>query len=948
MLAPFACAFLIPLLALSDAAPAAHALPPEEPAKAVLVAPVHLTWAANHVDHWQEIGVDGFAVMGVLESWGDNPWARDGRPHSMGEDDLLLRELRHAHRRLADAGIAENFLYLPLRPAAPWLAQDKAARALMRALGEAADFVRHVGLRGLLIDVDATGLVFDHRWDGYTPEARDYDTLAGAAKKLGRRALTAMAAAHPDLRIALLVDSIDDASPLWFPFMEGLVAGIGAADSLQIDLFTRESRYTTAPAALARQHGQIMARVQQRLPLIDQHHWKQFGGIALGLRPLGYDNDGAPVRFYTPGELRVQVAAAKALCARYVWIDAPLQAWWQMTSGEAPQYGGLYQMDGAVTKQTRPIAANLSAYALNTPFDRMRRVGPLPSHNAMVYRGEAGAAAFFFDTPSGTFAAAPAAGNVSLTHVASGAQTRGSGTGGAAALQDLPPGPVVAYPLDDAGWTLPAAMWLEPTRPLTESLRHRRLHFGIRNPLQTTLIGRLQATPPSAFGLGHASRSLDLAPGAHAAMTRTLQGVFALAPDYAFTVTLSWPEAPEATAQTVARRFTLPVLPQALTTDYLDAAPLRGPARAWAGSAEHLLVVTSPRDVRAYSTTGSHRWTYRPPRRLATPAIPAWGRGSERLLVALGAEGKLHRLTPDGKAAAPISTDIAPGGVLCAARLFESPASVLLAAIEPEGIAALTPDGARLWTQPNAGPVRFMALTGAKGEDMPALVAARTRPGLVALSRKGDIAWKAETIGPVSCPPVLLPEVSELVVGTVHGHVQTFSLADGANKNPARLPVNDPVTALAAANWRENGGGPAWFAANAHTIYAFGGDGRVMWEAPQRNVKTLHPAWFAGQPMLLAGGADELCAYTAAAGTVYWRDNRAAGAVHHPIVTVPGASPRNTALWYAAGDRGVRLLDLGPQTHPRTVSLDDFALPGPKDAASPLSTPNTPFVPPLP
>lgn len=908
------------LLCAAAAGAAPLPLPPPEPARGVLVAPVQATWAANHAAHWQRLGVDGFALHGIFDTFADNPWARDGRPHTIGGDDLLLKEVALAHRRLSEDGITENFLYFPMRPEAPWFAVPGDARALVRGFEDAAVFCHEAGLRGLVVDTGSSARVFQPGWDGYPAESRDPEALARAAHDTGRRALRAIAAACPEIDLLFLADAVPEAGPLWFPFIAGVLDGLGAADTIGVHVLVRESLYETRPAVLHTLAERTRRMVRQRLSPAAQARWDRFGGVGLGLRPLGYNDAGDPVRYYTLEDFRVQVAAAKAFSTRYFWVEAPLQSWWQVAPDEAEQYTALFQNGGAVPAQTRPAAANLAEYAWRAPFDGMRRVGPLDSEAgvAMVFRHKEGAAALFWEAGPGPIAGAGE--DARVLDVRRGVEIAVA-PGGAGGVK-LPDGDGFWFvsPLPDHLWSLPAALWLTTADPLTPLRRRTTLRFGFRNPLPHAVHGTLQVAAPPAFGIGRAGETLTVAPGGNSALERALQGVFAPGTGYPFTISLAVPEAPRPENRSARRTVPVPVLPPLEWEAFLDGPPLAAPVQAPAEEGPPELLVTTGGSVSLWSMNGERRWVYALDRTPAASAVPLRGRLGGGRIAVLSHAGELLLLDLDGRPAARVATDMtARPGVLVSAALFDSPGGVLLAADIEGHVHALASNGAKIWQSEAVGDIRHILAPQSAGTESPPLFVT-AGPRLYALARDGEVLWEAATVGPASCPPVLLAGPEPAVwVATVHGIVHRFDPATGTEHGRTSLPVEEPVRAMLPLP-APGGGTPAVLVAGNQAVRACDMDGETLWEARAPAVSAVSMAYAGGAWAILAAAGDGLHAFSPG-GAHLWHDGRAAAPLTGaPVVAVMGKQGLVTAV-YAAGDHALRAIDLGPAAAPRVVEV---------------------------
>ena len=920
-------------------------LPPEETARGLLLAPVQATWAANHVDHWRALGVDALAFMGIFESFADNPWARDGRPLSIGEDDQLLKEVALANRRLCeDGGLTGNFLYYPFAPQAPWLTDPVSRRALLRGLRDAAEFARVAGLRGIVADTASSAAVWDSRWDGYPLEDRDFDRLDAAARGLGRDAMGEMAGAFPDLELLLIADDMPQSGPFWLSFVAGLIEGMGAADTISVHVLLRESLFETRPLSMAGLVERTTRLIAERLPDEEtRDRWGRYGSVGLGLRPLGRNGAGEPVRYYEAGDFRRQLWAAKSLCAHWFWVEDSAQCWWRVGEEEAAQYDALYQLRGTASSQIRPVAPNLDAYTWHTPLDGLRRVGPYETEAgpATVFQAGGSAAALFWSPPA-KLARVPSGRTVRVTRVRDGAVSDSQPAEGGRLV--LPEGePCLVAPLPEVDWVLPAALWLEAMPLLTPGQGGSRLHFGFRNPLPYTAAGVMQVTPPPALGIGAASPAFSLKPGESAQLTRTVQGVLDSHPGYAFGMTLLLPEEGGRPERFVQRTFHVPVVPPMRALALLEGVPLGPPWWLGDGAGEGRLLVTTQAGISALDAMGRRQWHWAAPRPLITPAAVMRGRLGERAIAVCDVGGGLVRLDPEGNLIERVLlSDPAASGPLFTAQLFDGPSDVLVYARAAGGVCAVAPQGTSLWTYAEGGPVRQIALWAIPGE---AVLFAVTDRELHALTRDGDCLWSGQTAGRATTPPQVAPGTEgdlTVSIGTVQGIVQQFDALTGVERQRFPLPSRESVYGLQVIAG-PNPDAPAFFAADAARIHALNAAGAPVWSYAAPGVTAIALAYFGGTPVLLASADDGLHALSIG-GSPRWHDPRPASRVLGPPLVVDLDGHGEVCAAFTAADRTLRILELGPRNRPRMEELapENVLL---RDLERPGGLANTPVLP---
>jgi outer membrane protein assembly factor BamB len=909
---------LLALASLGAAAQTPVPLPPPAPAQGLLVAPVQATWAANHPEHWRAMGIGSLAFMGIFGAFGDNPWAVDGRPDTTGKEDQLLGEVALANRRLGeDAGMAGNFLHFPMIPEAAWLAEPAPRRALLRGLGDAAAFAQLAGLRGIVADTGSSAAVWQTQWDGYAPERRDLPTLDAAARQLGRDAMGIMAKAFPHLELLLIADDMPRTGPLWLAFVAGLIEGIGAADTISLHVLLRESAFETRPAAMEALITRTQRLIAQHLTSErDQHRWQRQGSVGLGLRPLGRNAAGEPVRYYGEGEFRVQLSAAKALCPAWFWVEDPAQTWWQVNTDQAAQYDTLLQKPGLISEQTRETVPGLDAYAWHTSFDALRRVGPLESvaGPATVFQAEAGAAVVFWAPPP-ALEGVPPGQTVHVTRLRDGdvSETVPSGDGRLALTEGEP---CLVTPLPEAAWSLPAALWIEANPVLTPGLGGARLHFGFRNPLPHPALGRLQVTPPVTLGIGTANPAFNLAPEEASQHARTVQGVLDTQPGYEFAMALLLPEGGGRRGQSVRRTFTLPVAPPVRATVFLEATPLGTPVWRDDETEAGLLILATPAGVTAIDSGGGIRWRWQSSWPLITPAVITQGPRGETAIATADAAGGLVRLGLQGELLERVALEApAAPGPLVAERLFDAPGDVLVYAGAGGGVAAASSRGAPLWVYGDDALVRHLNLWTGPGDP---IILAATSHTLYALDAVGALLWRAQTAGRASTPPEAAPGMEgdlTVSVGTVHGYIQRFDALTGQEHPRFMAPGAAGVFGLKVLAG-PNPDAASFFTADASRVHALNAAGAPVWSYPAPGVTAISIAHVGGAPVLLLSADSGLHAL-GIDGTLRWHDPRSAARVVGEPLTLNLKGSGEQCAVYAAADRSLRILDLGPRNRPR-------------------------------
>lgn len=893
----------------------AMAILPAEPAAGLLCAPVQATWAANHVEHWRDLGFRGFILQGICDDLAVDVWARDGDPYSADGDDALLKEVKLACSRLTESGIDRHFALMRLDPDAPWFLDDAIAGEALRRVAAAGRFCRLAGLRGLALDSDSLNPLYTYTWDGYDPDKGEPERLEAGARKFGRGVLRAFVKEFPDAEILVIADSIREAGPLWYAFFGGLIEGIGAADSVRIHLLTRESVLEYRPESLTRILEDTDMQIRRRCGTEARGLWDRFGSVALGLRPLGLDETG-PVAYCTPEAFRLQVAGAKTFCARYFWVDSPSQGWWQIAPEQAEQYRALYQAGARATEQTRPTLPELGAYSLNSPVDAFRRIGPLEWKGGRcdIYRGARGAAVLFWWGHREPLRTGSGQQLLRVVELASGKE-RSYSVGESEV--GLPPNEsaVLVEPLPESEWLLPATLHADVGEPLVANQASARLTLGLLNPLDGVIHGALQAWAPEGFSLGTATFPLELAAGAYKTFERTLRGMREPRLGIGIDVALTLPESRDPEMRSVKRRFTFDIAPAAQWEQVLDGPPLDRPViKDVNGDGAAEVLATDRHRTACYDTSGVLRWETR---WRATPAIaaqPVRGRLGAPLVAVIDRWGMLRTLDGAGRTISNGSLGVTPAaGAVLFADLYGSGADVAVVGDELGGVSCFTIDGDALWRTPVHAPPSHVTWAPLSGQVFVSCIDGT----LHCLDRDGKPLWNLVLAGPSGCAPVVREDGNHvwLAVGTTNGHVQVVDTAAGKSVFDWVVAYDRPVTALCAADVFPDSG-EELLAGSDGAVLCLNSSGQPVWKVDLADVQGIAVGRVGGQSLVAVSGGSGVWAYSGD-GKLLWRDRRAAWGVPGSLTLGDFRGARRTSMVYAGGDGILRWIELGPEERPR-------------------------------
>ena len=892
------------------AAHAQGAFPAAEPAVGLLSGPVQATWAANALDYWRETGFRGFILEGICDDPTRPIWGRDGDPYSMDEDDALLKEVKLACSRLAQAGIDRHFALLRLAPEAPLFQERALSLEMFDFFAAAGRFCRLAGLRGLAVDSDSLNPLFTFTWDGYAGEKARPALLDQGAREFGKGALRAFAKEFPDGELLVMADSVRDAGPLWFSFFDGLVAGIGAADTLRIHLLTAESAAEVQPAALSRILACTNAHLRARSSEDARRLWSRYGSVALGFRPLQTGASG-PAANYPPEAFHLQVAVAKALCDRYFWVDSPGAAWWQIPPEQAAQYATLYQAGGLAAGQTQPTLAELPLYFLHSPVDGLQRVGPLPWHGTTPYvcAGATGAAVLFWE---GLPDSLPIAANQPRPRVFD------LRTGRELELKkrsrEIPAGPepVLVEALPHGRWALPAALHAAPEAALAAGNAPVRIEVGVINPLEGNLIGGVQAWPQEGLSLGEASFPVSLAPRAAALLTRTLQGARLPGPGIYLDLTLSCPESTDPACRTVKRRFLFDVVPETLWERPIEGTPVGQPfAGDTNGDGTEEIIATDRYHTACFNAAGALLWEARWRATPAAAARPVRTRLGVLGVAMLDRWGIVRLLDSQGRELSTVPLDLTPvAGAVRFADLYGSGADVILIGDELGRVSCVTLDGSPLWRVPVHAPPCYVTWAPQAG-----LVVVACMDGTIrTFDRDGQPRWISVTAGAPSCEPVVMHEGPhiQIVTGSTNGHVQTWDPETGLQSADWVVAYESPVTALCAADIQKDKGDEL-LAGSQDAVLCLNRKGQPLWKVDVPDASGISAAPLGNRALIVVSCRDGLRAYDAE-GAPLWRDSRAAWGVPAPAVLGRVGESGEVFVVYGGGDGMLRRLRIGPDT----------------------------------
>ena len=895
-------------------APLPEAVPP-----VLLSAPVNATWAANHLAYWQGKGVQGFLLTGIQDDLSTDLWGQDGDPSTTDAEDSLLREVRLAAERLADAGIDRNFVAAPLAPERPYFAQGPAASEAVAHFGQVAAFCRHAGLCGVAIDTRATSLFYDYRWDGYAYDGYGPSDLDSGARALGRRTVRAVLRAYPDAEILVFTEGYRAWHPLWRALFGGMVESLEAAHAEAVHVLTRETLHVDEPLRIrdiARRTRRLLAHA---LRGDARAWWERRGSVAVGVGPLGY-RDGiegpVPVAHYPLEAFRVQLAAAKLFSDHYVWIEGNGPTWWSVTNEEAETYGGLLQNGPAVHAQVGPVVEDLLAYTARTPLDAYRRVGPyaLGRRPCHVLNTGSGAAVVVWEGLAEQTALRDRETPVFMTELRTGRRHELTATDGQVTLGPTL-GPVLVEPLPVRAWVLPASLWTSVPEPPSPSSRSAELRFGFSARSGFRIAGALEAVAPQGFGISPHRRLFELEDGEAADVNATLRGAFSLGDSMELGLGLVAPGAPP-----VARSFRFLVCPEVVWRRDFDGVVSHGLAAADldGDSSVEIIACSDAGEVACLGVGGWLQWKRRFPARFVARPVVVRDASGGALIVTVDQRGSLQALFERGR----LAWEKRLGPPACGqgptpAVLDDEPGQEILVAVADGRIVAVADDGETLWSYSAGGAAGgCFAKARMPGERCEKVFVASVVDGagvLDCVDGRGGRVWRGALEGAPCCAPVLTdvnrdgaPEVLTL---TVSGVVQAWQAASGRLASRSAIPKYIVPKGIVADELLPQGGVEVLIV-GASSLSCFSNGFDRLWGAPMSPVAPLVVAHVRAGPRILVPTQEEGLVCLDGQGRLLWRDTRSQVPLAGPALVAGLSANRGLACVYADTNRCVRAIEL--------------------------------------
>lgn len=858
---------------------------PQEVPFVIFDGPVNATWAANHAAYWKNLGIDGFLFYGLIDAL-DSPSRAET---DAGEETPLTREIRVACQRLREAGINRHFLHLSLSPEDRWYTDRNLAREAITRFEQAGILGRRAELRGLALDINRASLLHDLRWDGYDLAQTPAESIRQGARDLARRALRAYIREHPDGEVLIIADRLDEAGPLCFDFVEGLIEAVGAAESIHLSLVLRETVSIPNPVFLDAHLQRMNRLLQLRLSPSASAQWRKQGGFTLCLRPADIREDGQ-VLLTTPENYRVQISAAKTWSSRYCIIEAPRGGWWSVLPEEAEAYAASNQTGKGAVQPMTAVFEDPALFQTSTPLDSLQRIGPLPFQDGLadVFRSKTGAVALpWAGLPNG-FSITGRNAPLPVTDLRTGETRSFTPLDGAV---HVPPygGPVLLANLPVGEWAVAAGMWLLFDAPLSADARRVRASFGCLNATDILLEGRLEALPPEGYSMGRAAFPLKLPPGERSIFQRTVQGILFAgeAAEFGLGLTLSG-------GGQIRRTFAFRVQPKMLWEAQRDGA-LTGPPVLFDLNGDNrpeVLVTGRWGEIACYDgVSGTLLWERRFQAAFDLPPAAGYGIDGEIRIIAVDHRGLLRFFNPQGE----ILREVDVGGPCVKNGLLVWPgvlSDTIIAGKREGRIQTYTFSGNLLWDLDLQGPLTFLtnpvAIPGEWNDktDLPPppivmlfAVSGGDSPTLTAVSDEGAPLWRQGLNALPTTSPVLFfspkTETFQVIQGLFDGTVVAYNVLTGEEMVSPAPETKRPITAL-AAGILDPASGPQILVADALGVACYANDARLLWQTPlpHPNAMTLFES-DTGACVLVSTDTGALYNLDKH-GDIHWRDLRPA------------------------------------------------------------------------
>lgn len=746
----------------------------EKAPAALILSPVNATWAANNTAYWRDKGFDGFLLTGLAENAvaaGDHTnTAAAQRPGTP-----LICEVRLAHERLAQSGLANNFLYAKFDPADSGFSSPAAATSAVDAMRLTARLCAAIGLNGVAFDSASSSRFYDYRWDGYAYEDYTPGDLESRARRLGRSLARAVLLELPGAEILFITDGWAVSGPLWLPLFGGFVEGSAMDDASRIHLLTRETFSARSANDFQRVARETRAILDHRLEPKQRALWQRRGALALGLAPLAFDSSAQrPVVAVDPATFRSLVAAAKALSDKYIWIQSDGSSWWRLSQQEVDTYAQLLQNGAAVPDQTRPVVDNLDAYTLRMPYDDWRRVGPIEGLDVPgeIYATDAGAALVLWAGTVGEMTLPAGKIPLALQDLTTGERVDLEAESGSVALP-ASGAPLLVEGLPARPWLLDAGLRVEVAQPPTPMNLSAGIACRFYNASAVGVRGSIDFLAPAEFSVNPASLPFQLATGEVVEATVNLRGTFVFGQPVIATVSLA------VGSGIITRSLEVQTCPDT-AWEYaldMDAAGNLVVADIDGTPPAEVIVCTDAGEVVCLNARGGLVWKRRFSGAFTAKPVAGVLASGEPAIAVVDSLGRLRLLNAAGEMSweRPVEPSVLSPVF---ADVDEFAGQELLLPFSDGRIVALDAGGDELWSYKPLPQMQWLGPVAPDGGKN--LLALQTQPiGLLAmLGPTGRVGWSAILESNCVCPPLVL-DARTIVTATENGAITAWDMATG-------------------------------------------------------------------------------------------------------------------------------------------------------------------------
>jgi hypothetical protein len=364
----------------------------ENPPKMLLFTSISPQWYMYKADYLADMGVKGSMMNGIMHSWDSDIWelpnvfvpdAPKGR--IVGEGNPLFDLCKQMNEVCAERGITENSIKVAYYNHVPDWFDDAAWAQAAENFRQGAIFARDAGFRGITLDIEYVGEMYNLDWSGYDSVAytrKSDEEMLAKAEQRGYEIMVAMIDEFPDMVNWHLPESVYAYGPIARTHVRGMIRALAERDAPGGFHISSEWTYqVVSPKGLLSYYAAVVNSMQDLLDDELMSYWNQRCSINPGLWPLGYyhdvlDDDGNRIGYtgkdetfhgevvgsysdksnnYSVDDFRNQFGTVVTLGSPYFWIYCHGQVLWQMTEEEKVRFYGS-------TSDILPVDENLSGY----------------------------------------------------------------------------------------------------------------------------------------------------------------------------------------------------------------------------------------------------------------------------------------------------------------------------------------------------------------------------------------------------------------------------------------------------------------------------------------------------------------------------------------------------------------------------------------------------------